>query len=252
MCNFAANFYTMNLVIDVGNSAVKLAVFDGFKLVSVTKESKTRLVSTVKSLIKKFKISDTIISKVGRLSPQTTDKISHLTNLIVLSSDTLLPFQNCYKTPETLGVDRLALAAAAVLHYPHQNVLVIDAGTCVTYDFVNENHQYLGGAISPGLTMRYKAMHTFTEKLPLLKPSSTNMLIGGTTLESMHTGAFVGILNEIDGFISTYKSNYPNLTVILTGGDAKILGNQLKNSIFANSNFLLEGLNSILEFNITK
>jgi type III pantothenate kinase len=242
----------MNLVIDVGNSTVKLAVFDGFKLMSITKESKTRLVSTVKSLIKKFKVSHAIISKVGHLSPKTIDKISHLTNLIILNKDTALPFQNCYKTPETLGADRIALAAAAVLHYAHHNILAIDAGTCITYDFVNENHQYLGGAISPGLNMRYKAMHTFTEKLPLLKPSSTNMIIGGTTLESMHTGAFVGILNEIDGFISAYKNIYPNLTVILTGGDAKILANQLKNSIFANSNFLLEGLNSILEFNITK
>lgn len=242
----------MNLVIDVGNTAVKLAVFDGVKMVSITKESKTRVVSTVKSLIKKFKIDNAIISKVGYISPQTTNKISQLTKLVILDQDTLLPFQNCYKTPETLGADRMALAAAAVLQYPNTHVFVIDAGTCITYDFVNEHHQYLGGAISPGLTMRYKAMHTFTEKLPLLKPSVTNQLTGGTTVESMHTGTFVGILNEIDGFIDAYKNIYPNLTVILTGGDAKILGNQLKNSIFANSNFLLEGLNSILEFNITK
>lgn len=242
----------MNLIIDVGNTAVKLAVFDGFKLKTQTTESKTRVLSAVKSLIKKFKVNHAIISKVGSLSHYTIHKISEYTNLIILTKDTPVPFKNCYKTPETLGADRIALAAAAVLQYPNTNLLVIDAGTCVTYDFINNQKQYLGGAISPGLTMRYKAMHTFTEKLPLLKPNATNQLTGGTTLESMHTGTFVGILNEIDGFISAYKNIYPNLTVILTGGDAKILGNQLKNSIFANSNFLLEGLNSILEFNITK
>lgn len=242
----------MNLIIDVGNTAVKLAVFDGYKLVSQNTESKTRVLSAVKSLIKKFEIHRAILSKVGNLSHNTIHKISLRTNLTILSNDTPVPFENCYKTPETLGVDRIALAAAAVIQHPHKNVLVIDAGTCVTYDFVNDKNQYLGGAIAPGLAMRYKAMHTFTAKLPLLKPNTTNQLVGGTTLECMHSGAFLGILNEVNGFISAYKKNYPNLTVILTGGDAKILGNQLKNSIFANSNFLLEGLNGILEFNITK
>ncbi|MCB0468082.1 MAG: type III pantothenate kinase, partial [Aequorivita sp.] len=133
--------------------------------------------------------------------------------------------------------------------YAGKNVLVIDAGTCITYDFLNSKNEYMGGAISPGISLRYKALHTFTEKLPLLEATNPNLFVGNTTATSMHSGVVNGVLYEIDGYISMYRKNYDNLTVILTGGDAHFLRDSIKNDIFANSNFLLEGLNHILEYN---
>jgi type III pantothenate kinase len=148
-----------------------------------------------------------------------------------------------------LGIDRIALASAAVHLYINKNVLVIDAGTCITYDFINSENEYLGGAISPGISLRYKSLHTFTDKLPLLEANNSKLLIGNSTATSIHAGVVNGVLYEIDGFIEAYKNNYENLTVILTGGDAHFLRDTIKNDIFANSNFLLEGLNHILEYN---
>ncbi|NNK40613.1 MAG: type III pantothenate kinase, partial [Winogradskyella sp.] len=161
-----------------------------------------------------------------------------------------LPFINKYETPKTLGVDRIALVSASVLHFPDQNVLIIDAGTCVTYDFITNDNNYIGGAISPGLSMRYRALNTFTAKLPLLNVQQPKSVVGKTTESSIHSGVVNGIVLEIDGVIDQYKEQFGDLTVILTGGDGKFLSNQLKNSIFANSNFLLQGLNYILQFNL--
>jgi type III pantothenate kinase len=160
-----------------------------------------------------------------------------------------MPFKNLYKTPETLGLDRLALASAAVQQYPKTNTLVIDAGTCITYDFVDANAHYFGGAISPGLQMRYNALHKQTAQLPLLQPKRQTSYIGATTEASIHSGVIFGTVQEIQGVVSTYLLDYSDLTVILTGGDANFLCKQFKISIFANSNFLLEGLNFILDFN---
>jgi type III pantothenate kinase len=141
------------------------------------------------------------------------------------------------------------LVSAASKLYPSQNVLVIDAGTCITFDIINSENEYLGGAISPGLQMRYQAMNTFTENLPLLEPEEDVDLVGNTTIKSMQSGVIFGITSEIDGVISMYNSQFKDLTIILTGGDSQFLCKRLKNSIFANSNFLLQGLNYILEFN---
>jgi type III pantothenate kinase len=136
-----------------------------------------------------------------------------------------------------------------VYHYPDNNVLIIDAGTCITYDFITNKNEYLGGAISPGIRMRYKGLNNLTANLPLLETKSPEDIIGSSTNSSIHSGVVNGVVNEIDGFINAYKEKYSYLTVILTGGDANFLSEQLKSSIFANSNFLLEGLNYILEFN---
>ena len=160
-----------------------------------------------------------------------------------------ISLKNLYTTPETLGLDRLALVAAATQHYPKTNALVIDAGTCITYDFVDANAHYFGGAISPGLKMRYKALNNQTAQLPLLQPSNLKSYIGTSTEASIHSGVVHGIVQEIQGVISTYSSDYSDLTVILTGGDANFLCKQFKISIFANSNFLLEGLNFLLDYN---
>ena len=132
----------------------------------------------------------------------------------------------------------------------NKNVLVIDAGTCITYDFINSDNEYLGGVISPGLTMRARAMHEFTAKLPLVEVvEEEKSILGKTTQQCLKIGVVKATALEIDGFISEYKNNFQDLTVILTGGDRQILSKNVKNSIFAPSNFLLEGLNQILEFN---
>jgi len=169
--------------------------------------------------------------------------------VLELSHELKVPFKNSYKTPKTLGVDRIALVSASVDQFPDRNVLIIDAGTCITYDFKTNKNEYLGGAISPGVTLRYKALNNLTANLPLLVTSQPKSIIGDSTEESIHSGVIIGVLKEIDGLVEYYKENYQDLTVILTGGDANFLSNQLKNSIFANSNFLLEGLNFLLDYN---
>jgi type III pantothenate kinase len=145
----------------------------------------------------------------------------------------------------------MALAAAAFFRQPRTNTLVIDAGSCITYDFMNDFGEYRGGGISPGLRMRYKALHTFTARLPLLHPAAPDELIGNATESSMHSGVVNGLVAEIDGIIAMYNDRYPDLTVILTGGDAQFLSERVKSSIFAHSNFLLEGLNQLLVYNKT-
>jgi len=171
--------------------------------------------------------------------------------VLVISADLKLPFQNLYHTPHTLGADRIALAAGAVKHFKG-NRLIIDAGTCVTYDFVNRKNQYLGGIIAPGLEMRYQAMHDYTEKLPLLAPPSHKpALIGRSTEECIHTGARLGWEYEIRAFIKVFEDQYPELKVILTGGNAEILYKSIKNKIFAFQKFLaFEGMHYLLTLNM--
>ena len=241
----------MNLIIDVGNSFVKLAVFSNGSLKFKEVVEIDLILKQVISIKKRYrKIKKAIISSVGRLKGDDAKVINELFDLLVLDSTIKLPFVNLYKTPKTLGVDRIALVCASVNQFPDNNALIIDAGTCITYDFVNTDNQYLGGAISPGLRMRYKALNNLTANLPLLETEIPNSITGNSTKESIHSGVVNGVLNEIDGVIEDYKQKYSDLTVILTGGDANFLSKQLKSSIFANSKFLLEGLNYILQFNI--
>ena len=241
----------MNLIIDVGNSFVKLAVFskNKFKFKEVVEID--MILEHIISIKNKYnKLTNAVVSSVGRLKDEDIKVIKELFDLLILDSKTKLPFANLYKTPKTLGVDRIALASASINQYPENNVLVIDAGTCITYDFINADNEYLGGAISPGLRMRYKALNNLTANLPLLDTKIANSIIGNSTEECIHSGVVTGVLKEIDGVIEQYEQKYSDLTVILTGGDANFLSKQLKSSIFANSNFLLEGLNFILQFNL--
>lgn len=240
----------MNLIIDVGNTAVKLAVYSKNKLIRKLVVSHEKASMEAISLTQKYKsINHAIISSVGKFNDSHFLDGHNEIKIIELNHKTKLPFINQYKTPKTLGVDRLALVSAALRNYPKKNVLVIDAGTCITFDFISAQKEYKGGAISPGLNMRYEAMHNFTSNLPLLKLQEPKHHIGHNTNSSMHSGIVNGVIYEIDGAIEEYRSNYKDLTVILTGGDTKFLSKRLKNTIFANSNFLLEGLNYILEFN---
>ena len=239
----------MYLIIDVGNTRVKAAVYQEDKILELVVFDKRRIISEVKKIQKMFRVSKGIISSVASISKIKLEKLKKLFPLIELSSVTKVPFKNSYKTPKTLGVDRIALVAAAVNFYPKKNVLVIDAGTCMTFDFVSREKEYLGGAISPGIKIRYKALKRFTSKLPLLDKKEVVNFIGNSTDNSIHSGVVNGICREIEGVINQYKKQYRDLTVVLTGGDTNFLSKQLKSSIFANPNFVLEGLHTILIYN---
>lgn len=252
-CKFTAQNFKMNLAIDIGNSRTKVAVFHKNEILWHSTIEKGKLSPAVKTIIIDFpKLDRAIISSVGKKESEAIDFLNERLPLIELGPFTKVPFSNQYETPESLGLDRLALVSAAFKKFPNKNCLVIDAGTCITYDFLDEKGNYQGGAISPGIQMKFNALHTFTEKLPLITTIENEPLSEKTTLENIRKGVIMGTSFEIDGFIAFYLENYRNLTVILTGGDSLLLSNSIKNSIFATSNFLLEGLNAILEFNTTQ
>ncbi len=240
----------MNLVIDAGNTHIKFAVFRRDVLLHVETSPEAGFADHIKSLFEQYpNIERAIISSVSNLQDYAADVVSVFCEVYVLSPRSKIPFKNSYATPQTLGPDRLALATAAFFENPKGNTLVIDAGTCITYDVVNDYGEYLGGAISPGLYMRYNALHEFTERLPKLTPENILDFIGNATESSIHSGVVNGLCLEIDGVIEQYKSRFQDLTVILTGGDAQFLSKRLKSTIFAHSNFLLKGLNQLLDYN---
>ncbi len=241
----------MNLVIDVGNTFIKFGVFGVQQLKHKKSCEKNDFLLVLEEVSQSFPdIKNTIIASVGKLEKEHLAKLELLYDVLQLDQHTKVPFFNKYSTPTTLGVDRIAVISAAAQQFTNKNVLVIDAGTCITYDFINSKNEYFGGAISPGITLRYQALNSFTAKLPLLEAQHPQNLIGNSTVSSIHSGVVNGILFEIDGIIETYKKEFTDLTVILTGGDTHFLRDSIKNDIFANSNFLLEGLNQILEYNI--
>ncbi|AXT52505.1 type III pantothenate kinase [Aquimarina sp. BL5] len=240
----------MNLVIDVGNTSIKIGVFLETSMIhkeTLKSENFNNVIQKVRNGYPLIKRS--ILSSVSNIKEEDVILLKSLFDVSVLDHTLMMPFKNLYATPTTLGVDRLALVAASVHQFPAKDALIIDAGTCITYDFKNKKEEYLGGAIAPGLRLRYTSLNSFTSKLPLLELESPKNHIGDTTNEAIHSGVVNGVLYEIEGAIAEYCNTYPNLTVILTGGDAHFLSKRLKNSIFATSNFLLEGLNHILAFN---
>ncbi len=236
----------MQLIIDVGNTRVKVAIFDDDTMVAKIVITLTQFVEDLGVFVADYPIKKAIISSVGRLSREQSRSVQLRFPTILLSHKTPLPFVNDYGTPETLGVDRMALVAAFAKAYPGKNGLIIDAGTCITYDFINAEGHYKGGAISPGIRLRYKALHDLTANLPLLDTFMPESMIGDSTETAIHSGVMVGVVKEIDGIIDQYRSDFNVDIVILTGGDTEVLSKRLKNSIFAHSNFLMEGLNYIL------
>ena len=187
----------MNLIMDIGNTATKLAVFQSDKMIQVQTVATTNMLTEVEALLKKFsRVKHGLLSSVKMIDNLELKRLQKLLPIKILDVSFQLPFKNAYDTPHTLGVDRLALMAAAVQQYSKRNVLVIDAGSCVTYDFMDSNQNYLGGAISPGVEMRYKALETFTSNLPLLQKTPPNQRIGSSTEASIHSGVIHGLLHE--------------------------------------------------------
>tara|TARA_B100001057_G_scaffold308002_1_gene308109 strand:+ start:51 stop:764 length:714 start_codon:yes stop_codon:yes gene_type:complete len=230
------------ITLDVGNTSVKLAIFENNQM--VYRESDVNLECAKKLLSQCDRL---IFSTVKQNTP--FESLLSSKYAISLNPLTPLPITNCYETPHSLGNDRIALAVGATAYFPNTNVLVIDMGTCITYDFLNSKKEYIGGSISPGVEMRYNALHHFTSQLPLLESVDTAMLTGANTEGSIHSGIINGVLVEIDGIIKRYKDQYPDIKVIVTGGNTKFFDKGLKNTIFANPNLLMEGLNKILDYN---
>ena len=239
----------MNLVVDIGNNYFKLGIFENSNLIYTFSDKNSEINNEIEKVLTKYKnVSYAIISNVSSLSVFEVFKKFEI-KVLKLDSTLVLPFILNYKTPETLGNDRLALAAAASTLYPHSNKLIIDVGTCITIDFVDHDNNFFGGSISPGLEMRYKSLNNYTANLPLLKISDDYNFPGDSTNSSIHAGVIGGVCNEIMGFITKIDSKHDNIEVILTGGNAKFLSKRLKITIFANQNFILEGLNCILNLN---
>ena len=240
----------MNLVIDIGNSKVKFFLFENNKTIHKEICDNTDFTKTLDSISNRNKIKNVITSSVSSNHDQYIIESLNNSKCISLSNDNLLiPFKNNYRTKNSLGQDRIALVSSAIYHYPNQDNLIIDLGTCITYDFVDSNKTYHGGAISPGFQLRYSSLNTHTSNLPLLEFEETENLIGSTTDESIHSGIYNGVIAEVNNYIDLLKKEYPNLNVIIVGGFSKFLLNRIKNAIFADQDFLAQGLNYIINYN---
>lgn len=242
-----------NLVIDFGNTLHKIAIFDGRELIYKNAFSKIAI-NDILHIQKQYPgIGKTIFSTVVPLQSELHTFLRNNCSAHELTHLSKIPIKNNYLSPETLGKDRLAVVVGAFQLFPNRNLLIIDAGSSITYDMVDNQAQYWGGGISPGIQMRFKALHQFTCKLPLLTFSdSRTPLIGKNTNEAILSGVLNGIYAEVDGIIDHYKIRYPDIQILFTGGDLKHFDKNLKNNIFAEENLVLQGLNFILEYNDIK
>jgi type III pantothenate kinase len=244
----------MNLVLDLGNSFGKIAVCDNNQVIEAATYDKISNREIAYFNARYSGINGVIISSVVNYSREIIDYLNNLySTCIELDHFTPIPLENRYRTPETLGYDRIAAAVGAYTIYPGRTVLVIDAGTAITYDIVTAKGEFLGGNISPGLEVRFKSLHKYTTRLPHLeRPEEKPPLVGNSTREAIQSGVVNGLMFEVDGFIETISQKYPKLQVVLTGGDANYFVGKLKSSIFVDLNLNLIGLNRILEHNATK
>ena len=241
----------MNLILDIGNSRIKGYLFEGEQIVH-KEETSGDVVSLAKNLLEhhpeiKYGIAVSTREKNPFLSGFLNRRLSCY---IELDSDTPLPVKNLYRTPDTLGYDRIAGVVEAHARFPEKNVLVIDAGTAITYDLVTATGEFERGNISPGLDMRFRALATFADKLPRITVKDTFPLIGKTTEEAIVTGVEAGTIAEVDGIIDLFKKKYDDLQIIITGGDAFFFDKKLKNSIFVFPELTAFGLNRVLTFNV--
>ena len=239
----------MQLAIDIGNTRIKTGVFNGSELIEFNHfNTLDELIEY--SLFTKHSIESAIIASVVDDFKAITEYITSQCPLIIFSSTTPIPIKNAYKSASTLGSDRLAAAIGAYSISPNTNSLVIDAGTCIKYNFINSNNKYIGGSISPGISMRFKGLNNFTAKLPLVNFKETfTKLVGENTEESLLSGVQLGSVMEIKGFVLEYEKKYSGINIFLTGGDSPFLEKALKMSIFAEPYLVLKGLNEILLYN---
>jgi type III pantothenate kinase len=242
----------MDLIIDLGNTNKKLALFKNGNLSELYLFPEVTTKSLGEFIEQHPEIEGCVLSSVINHPASLNHLLSKRFNFIELGEDTPVPVKNLYRQPGSLGKDRLAAAVAGAAIFPGKNVLVINMGSCITYEFINERNEYLGGAISPGMQMRFLALNTFTGKLPLVTHKETAELIGFDTESSVLSGVLNGIVSEVEGTVSRYRKKYRGLKVILSGGDLIYFDKRLKISIFAVPNIVLLGLYQILAFNVKK
>lgn len=238
----------MNLCIDIGNTRIKIGVFDKGQMIHHD-AFHTMSEDQVANLINKFKIDKAISSSTRKHITEFEKRIKSKIDLLRITHKTAIPIENKYHTPETLGKDRLAVVIGCTKVYPGKNCLVIDAGTCITYDLIDASGTYHGGNISPGLRMRAEAMDTMTSTLPLVEPKYNSDYIGKSTETAMQNGIVYGTLLEMQSFIAMIKEDIGEINVIITGGDAPFFEDLLKSKIFVHSFLVLEGLDVIINYN---
>lgn len=238
----------ITLCLDFGNTRFKAAVFqnDELKEVIVLDEN---FVEHLQKIIQQYQPQQSILSSVVNHPNEVNELLQAKTQFHLLNNHSKLPFTIPVGKPETVGADRLAIAAASVFLFPDKNNLAIGLGSCITYNFINQFHELLGGSISPGMEMRFKAMHHFTAKLPLVKADWNVPLVGYDTKTNLHSGVVLGMAKEIDGIIDLYNERYSNFNVLLTGGDIGIFEPHLKNKIFADPDLIFKGLYAISQIN---
>ena len=238
----------MNLIVDIGNTSTKLAVFDGREKLRIARINDLTC-EELENEIAGLKIEKAIISSVRQLPPFITDLISaNIPSVHLLSYESKLPFKIEYETPETLGPDRIAGVAGAFNLYPQSEILVIDAGTAVTYDFLSEGI-YKGGNISPGLNIRFRALHEFTGKLPLVTIKDNFTVPGRNTTDAILAGVITGVTYEINEYIRTFEKQSTDFNIILTGGDSGFLKDKINYQHTYMPDIVIDGLNYILEYN---
>jgi len=239
---------TKTLCLDFGNTRLKAAIFenDSFKEEIILKDDSNEC---IEELLELHRPQKSILSSVIRHNPGVEEILAAKTRYHKLSHLTKIDFTTPVGKPESIGADRLALVAAAVHYFPGKNNLIIGLGSCITYNFINQNHEFLGGGISPGMEMRFKAMHEHTAMLPLAQKDWNFPIIAYDTKTNLQSGVIAGMTFEIAGFIEFYAEKYGNFNAVLTGGDAGYFGRQLKKKIFADFNFLFKGLYALSETN---
>jgi type III pantothenate kinase len=240
---------TKTICLDFGNTRLKLALFeeDVLKEVVVLRQD---FVSHLNEIIKQHKPAYSILSSVINHDENVESLLQAETHYHRLSHLSKLPFTIPVGKPETMGADRIAIAAASVFLFPQKNILAIGLGTCITFNFINQQGEFMGGSISPGMEMRFQAMHQFTAKLPLVKAHWNVPLIGYDTATNLQSGVVLGMAKEMDGIIDLYKEKFGNFNALLTGGDTHLFEPHLKNKIFADPHLIFKGLYAISQYNI--
>ena len=238
------------LIVDIGNSSAKAALFEGDTPIEETRIDHEALPCFFIDKSKDSTIGSAIVSSVIPLTEEVEHAIKRLPYpCLRMSAQLKMPFDIAYQTPDTLGPDRLAAVAEACTQQPGRDLLVIDMGTAITYDVVTAGGVYLGGNISPGIDMRLKALNHFTGKLPLVDKEGQRSAVGITTETAIREGVLQGVDKEIEGYIREYTSKYPHLLVFLTGGGTFFLDNSAKSHIFVDDLLVMKGLNRILMLN---